>query len=57
MKEVCIRTIKITQSVVVIVSELSSCVCLVEITKKHIHGWKIEESMVEVEDDGIFVAE
>lgn len=54
---VCILTIKIAQCGMVIDCELSSCVCFVEIMKKHIHRWEIEESMVEVEDDGVVVAE
>jgi len=51
-----ILTVEITQSSAII-CELTCCVCLIEITKEHIHRWKIKQCMMKVEDDCIFVAE
>ena len=28
-----------------------------EVMEKDVHGWKVEESMMKVEDDGVFVLE
>ena len=53
------HTIEITESSagVIFHSQLIGCICLTEIVKKDAHRWKVEESMVKIEDKQIFVRE